>query len=50
MNFTSHAADLVMQDLVDCLLAEDFFGGDNLNLQETAAWQRSHPHAPALAG
>lgn len=50
MNFTSHAADLVMQDLVDCLLAEDFFGQENLALQDTAQWQLSHPQAPTLSG
>lgn len=32
MNFTTMAADRVMQDLVDCLLAEHFFGTEPLNL------------------
>lgn len=32
MNFTTMAADRVMQDLVDCLLAEHFFGNEPLNL------------------
>ena len=32
MNFTAMAADKVMQDLVDCLLAEHFFGTEPLNL------------------
>ncbi|KPA91353.1 siderophore synthetase component [Pseudomonas asplenii] len=49
MNFTSRAADLVMQDLVDCLLAEDFFGSEPLNLVDTAHWQLAHPQAPLLA-
>ncbi|RMS18872.1 IucA/IucC family protein [Pseudomonas syringae] len=50
MNFTSLAADLVIQDLVDCLLAEDFFGREPLSLQDTAHWQSRHPQAPQLAG
>lgn len=50
MNFTSLAADLVMQDLVDCLLAEDFFGREPLSLQDTAHWQARHPQAPKLEG
>lgn len=32
MNFPTMAADKVMQDLVDCLLAEHFFGAEPLNL------------------
>ncbi|NWC07570.1 AcsA protein [Pseudomonas agarici] len=48
MNFTALAADIVMQDLVDCLLAEDFFGNQPLNLLDTAHWQLTHPQAPLL--
>lgn len=48
MNFTSLAADLVMQDLVDCLLAEDFFGREPLRLQDSSQWQLRHPQAPQL--
>lgn len=36
MNFTTMAADRVMQDLVDCLLAEHFFGTEPLNLMAPA--------------
>ena len=32
MNITTMAAELVMQDLIDCLLAEDFFGREPLPL------------------
>ncbi|MFJ7795971.1 IucA/IucC family protein [Pseudomonas sp. NPDC096950] len=39
MNFTTMAADRVMQDLVDCLLAEHFFGTEPLNLVAPAADQ-----------
>ncbi|RON45235.1 IucA/IucC family protein [Pseudomonas frederiksbergensis] len=39
MNFTTMAADRVMQDLVDCLLAEHFFGTEPLNLLASAADQ-----------
>ncbi|KAA0975552.1 IucA/IucC family siderophore biosynthesis protein [Pseudomonas sp. ANT_H12B] len=39
MNFTTLAADRVMQDLVDCLLAEHFFGTEPLNLAAPAADQ-----------
>ncbi|MFJ2687375.1 IucA/IucC family protein [Pseudomonas sp. NPDC087342] len=39
MNFTTMAADRVMQDLVDCLLAEHFFGTEPLNLEAPAADQ-----------
>lgn len=39
MNFTTMAADRVMQDLVDCLLAEHFFGTEPLNLTAPAADQ-----------
>ncbi|MEO6677857.1 MAG: IucA/IucC family protein [Pseudomonas sp.] len=39
MNFTTMAADRVMQDLVDCLLAEHFFGTEPLNLRVPAADQ-----------
>ncbi|MGF6109329.1 IucA/IucC family protein [Pseudomonas frederiksbergensis] len=39
MNFTTMAADRVMQDLVDCLLAEHFFGTEPLNLMAPAADQ-----------
>ncbi|WP_213936763.1 IucA/IucC family protein [Pseudomonas sp. dw_612] len=39
MNFTTMAADRVMQDLVDCLLAEHFFGTELLNLVAPAADQ-----------
>ncbi|MCF5714170.1 AcsA protein [Pseudomonas tremae] len=46
MNVTSLAADMVMQDLVDCLLAEDFFGREPLSRQDTAHWQSRHPEAP----
>lgn len=47
-NNTHHsiAADLVMQDLLDCLLAEDFFGSLDANLTEPAAWRAAHPQAP----
>ncbi|NVZ29416.1 AcsA protein [Pseudomonas gingeri] len=48
MNFTALAADIVMQDLIDCLLAEDFFGDQPLNLVDTAHWQLAHPQAPLL--
>lgn len=37
MNFTAMAADRVMQDLVDCLLAEHFFGTEPLNLATPAS-------------
>jgi siderophore synthetase component len=37
MNFTAMAADKVMQDLVDCLLAEHFFGTEPLNLVAPSA-------------
>lgn len=37
MNFTAMAADNVMQDLVDCLLAEHFFGTEPLNLVAPSA-------------
>lgn len=46
----AHAADIVMQDLVDCLLAEHFFGSEPLPLVRTGDWQQAHPKAPALAG
>ncbi|TBU77912.1 AcsA protein [Pseudomonas daroniae] len=48
MTNTHHsiAADLVMQDLLDCLLAEDFFGTLDANLIEPAAWHAAHPQAP----
>jgi siderophore synthetase component len=39
MNFTTMAADRVMQDLVDCLLAEHFFGTEPLKLAAPAADQ-----------
>ncbi|KAF2394004.1 IucA/IucC family protein [Pseudomonas frederiksbergensis] len=39
MNFTTMAADRVMQDLVDCLLAEHFFGTEPLNLLAPAVDQ-----------
>jgi siderophore synthetase component len=48
MNFTSLAADMVMQDLIDCLLAEDFFGSEPLPLLSTAQWRQAHPQAPSL--
>ncbi|MFZ6045357.1 IucA/IucC family protein [Pseudomonas sp. CR3202] len=50
MNFTSLAADMVMQDLIDCLLAEDFFANDTLPLVDGAQWRRAHPQAPSLEG
>ncbi|MFC5695535.1 IucA/IucC family protein [Pseudomonas sp. GCM10022186] len=50
MNFTSLAADMVMQDLIDCLLAEDFFANDSLPLVDGAQWRQAHPQAPSLDG
>ncbi len=48
MTHTNHsiAADLVMQDLVDCLLAEDFFGALDSHLVEPATWRAAHPDSP----
>jgi siderophore synthetase component len=46
----AHAADIVMQDLVDCLLAEQFFGSEPLPLVDVGVWRQAHPKAPALAG
>lgn len=40
------ANDLVMQDLIDCLLAEDFFGTLDANLTEPAAWRAAQPDSP----
>ncbi|AZD16040.1 IucA/IucC family protein [Pseudomonas chlororaphis] len=48
MNFTTMAAELVMQDLIDCLLAEDFFGREPLPLLTASQWRQAHPEAPAL--
>ncbi|MFC6340132.1 AcsA protein [Pseudomonas sp. CCM 7891] len=44
----AQAADIVMQDLIDCLLAEHFFGTDPLPLVSLDDWQQAHPQAPAL--
>lgn len=46
----AQAADIVMQDLVDCLLAEHFFGNEPSFLVSLGDWQQAHPQAPALAG
>jgi siderophore synthetase component len=50
MNFSALAASMVMQDLIDCLLAEDFFGREPLSLLAPAQWRQAHPLAPSLAG
>lgn len=46
----AQAADIVMQDLVDCLLAEHFFGSEPLPLARIGDWQQAHPTAPVLDG
>lgn len=43
---TPTGAALVMQDLFDCLVAEDFFGALDPNLISAADWQSRHPQAP----
>lgn len=48
MNTTTMAADTVLQDLVDCLLAEDFFGSAPLQLVEAAQWQAQQRQAPSF--
>ncbi|CAI1971528.1 Aerobactin synthase IucC [Serratia ficaria] len=43
MTTQTRAADGVMQDLVDCLLAEDFFGPEPLAMIEPAQWSNTLP-------
>ncbi|MHB2248004.1 IucA/IucC family protein [Pseudomonas fitomaticsae] len=50
MKFTTQAADIVMQDLIDCLLAEDFFGREPLSILSAGQWRQAHPQAPVLDG
>ncbi|WP_407310649.1 IucA/IucC family protein [Pseudomonas sp. nanlin1] len=50
MNLTTMAAESVLQDLVDCLLAEQFFGAEPLALTPAAQWPGLHPQAPAFIG
>ncbi len=50
MNLTTMAAESVLQDLVDCLLAEQFFGAEPLVLTPAAQWPGLHPQAPAFIG
>lgn len=48
MTITTTAADAVLQDLLDCLLAEAFFGSAPLQLVAAAHWQALHPQAPSF--
>ncbi|MGV8842730.1 MAG: IucA/IucC family protein [Pseudomonas sp.] len=43
MNLSTMAADRVMQDLLDCLLAEHFFGNEPLQLIKPTQWQAAQP-------
>ena len=43
MNPNLVAAEQVMQDLVDCLLAEEFFGPETPQLMALQAWLDQHP-------
>ncbi|VVO17597.1 IucA/IucC family protein [Pseudomonas fluorescens] len=50
MNLSTMAADKVMQDLLDCLLAEHFFGTEPLHLVTPAQWQSAHQQTPPFTG
>ena len=50
MNLTTMAADRVMQDLLDCLLAEHFFGPHSLSLSEPAQWQSRYQQTSPFTG
>jgi len=49
MNSNATAADPVMQDLIDCLLAEQFFGPEPLALSEPREWALQYPSIPPFA-
>ncbi|WP_027349771.1 IucA/IucC family protein [Halotalea alkalilenta] len=49
MNATDMAARQVMQDLIDCLLAEEFFASAPLRLADPAQWEGGPGRPPAFA-
>ncbi|MFP1897397.1 IucA/IucC family protein [Lonsdalea quercina] len=43
------AEQIVMQDLIDCLLAEQFFGAEALTLLSETAWRQQYGHPSPLS-